>query len=142
MHLRVGADWRVFTDGINVSNFITLTGSQVPLYETWYTVSLVFDGGSTWRVYRDGALLKTGTYGVTINTSVSTQVDIGSITGANFNGRIAWATIHNRALSAPDIRWFHRDPFAMYNLDGGFAASIGNPYFYQRYLLGHGGGAS
>src|SRR3989344_7567601 len=57
---QVGAEFYLFTDGVNACNNITLTGSQIPSTGTWHHVAFAFDG-TNWQYYLDGTRRGSGT---------------------------------------------------------------------------------
>ena len=102
-----GGTWYLFTDGVNGGNNITVTGSQIAPLNQWSHIIFVLDGSNGWSYYLNGNYVKSGTFGIAINTAAPTSVTIGDrldvpITYA-FNGAIDDTRIYNRALSAAEI---------------------------------------
>ena len=77
------------------------TGPQVG----WRNVQITYDGNVALRVYEAGILVTTKTFGSTLNTVLSSNVQIGAITGLNgyFDSNISQVTMYNRALSEQEI---------------------------------------
>jgi len=111
--------FRVFTDTTN-DCIITSTSSHATDGSEWVHVA------GTWRPY--GAYLYVngvqeasdtvtdGNLNVTDNQFVGIG---GTYEGADYvccwNGSIEYVFIYNRALSAEEIRWLYREPFAMFD---------------------------
>lgn len=94
----------LFTDGVNATNNIALTGSQIP-GAGWHHVALSFDGGSVWNYYLDGVLVKSGTFAVPINT-MTNAAEIGSrhdAVNGFFHGSLDDVRVYGRALGASEI---------------------------------------
>ena len=77
------------------------TGPQ----EGWRNLQITYDGIVALRVYEAGILVTSKTFGGTLNTVLSSNVQIGAITGLNgyFDSNISQVTMYNRALSAQEI---------------------------------------
>lgn len=102
-----GGQTYLFTDGVNESNNITLSGSQIPTTGAWHHVAFVTDG-SAWQYYLDGTLRKSGTFAVALNT-VTNDVEIGArhdIATGYFDGMLDEVRIYNRALTAAEVAAF------------------------------------
>jgi hypothetical protein len=103
----VSGTFYLFTDGINVGNNITFSGSNLPTLNAWN--HFVFgNSGQNWFYYLNGTLKLSGTFPVTLNTVtqkyiVGTRDDTGPPYNTPPNGNIAKTSIYNRALSAAEI---------------------------------------
>ena len=88
----------VTRDNINWNSF----GPQ----ESWKNVQVTYDGNLTCKVYEAGILVTTKTLGASLNTVLSSDVQIGAVTSSNgyFNSYISQVSIYNRALSAIEIK--------------------------------------
>ena len=77
------------------------TGPQVG----WRNVQITYDGIVDLRVFEAGILVTTKTFGSALNTVLSSNVQIGAITGLNgyFDSNISQVTMYNRALTAQEI---------------------------------------
>lgn len=96
----------VFTDGVNVSNNIINTGAEIPTSGTWNHIVFTFDGGTGWKYYLNGLLVKSGTFAVTINTATPTVLNIGDRTDSavsNFPGLIDEVKIFDYAFENSDV---------------------------------------
>ncbi|MBI3332417.1 hypothetical protein HYZ99_05710 [Candidatus Peregrinibacteria bacterium] len=102
----VAGNTYLFTDGINSANNITLTGSQIPA-AGWHHMAFVYDGVTSWRYYLDGALSKSGSFTVPINTNTN-DVELGSrhdnAFDGFFDGTLDDVRIYASALTAADIQ--------------------------------------
>ena len=111
------ASWRVYTDSTDC--LITSTSQHATDGSEWVHVA------GTWRV-GDGRLYVNGILEVsessstgTLNTTDNQFVGIGgTYEGSNYiycwNGKIEYVFVYNRALSAEEVRWLRREPFAMF----------------------------
>lgn len=77
------------------------TGPQVG----WRNVQITYDGIVDLRVFEAGILVTTKTFGSALNTVLSSNVQIGAITGLNgyFDSNISQVTMYNRALTAQEV---------------------------------------
>jgi hypothetical protein len=119
LHAQSGgrASWRVYTDGTDC--LITSTSSHATDGTEWVHVA------GTWRV-GDGRLYVNGALEVSessstgiLNTIDNQFVGIGGTYGGSnylycWNGKIEYVFVYNRALSAEEVRWLRREPFAMF----------------------------
>jgi Ca2+-binding RTX toxin-like protein len=103
-----GGQTYLFSDGVNSSNNVTLTGSQIPSTNAWHHLAFVYAGTGAWQYYLDGTLRKTGTFPVALNT-VTNDVEIGSrhdvVTG-HFDGTLDDVRLYNRALTQSEVASF------------------------------------
>lgn len=100
-----GLDTYLFTDSINGTNNIQVTGAEIPTTGVWHHLAFTLDGSNNWKYYLDGSLTKSGTFPVAINT-VTNDVEIGSrhdVTAGFFDGTLDDVRLYNRALSHAEI---------------------------------------
>ena len=90
-------EFYTWSDDINWNSF----GPQ----EGWKNVQVTYDGNITCRVYEAGILVTTKTLGASLNTTLSSNVQIGAITSlpGYFDSNISQVSMYNRALSATEI---------------------------------------
>ncbi len=154
-----GYGYVLYYDGADgVSGFIRAGGADVgalgqilpPVEAVFHEICFTYNGASI-VPYVDGLRAGPGvsTSGApTYNAPPSPLIFGQAATGTTVQplaGEQAHVAIWNRALSAAEVLAFARDPYALFRWPGyrGFAPGpLGSPYFYQRYVLGHGGGAS
>ena len=99
-----GGSYYLFTDGINLGNNITVSGSEVPTAGAWNHVVFTFDGGTGWAYYLNGTLSKSGSFAVAINTDLD-DLELGrrgdgGNTGLYFPGQMDETRISNVVRSA------------------------------------------
>ena len=94
----------LFTDGINGTNNLTISGAQLPTLNVWSHV--VFgNSGQSYFYYVNGVLQKSGTFPVNLNT-VGQKYLIGRRTDVvhnTMNANMARVSIYNVALSEAEI---------------------------------------
>jgi hypothetical protein len=97
----------LFTDGVNVANNQTIVNAEIPLAGQLSYVTFVFDGVNTFAYYLNGTQVKTGAYGITINTAAPTIMNIGVRSDGGlfgfYQGQIDDVRIYNRALTPAEI---------------------------------------
>ena len=94
----------LFTDGINVGNNLTISGSQLPTLNTWNHITFG-NSGQNWFYYLNGALQTSGTFSVTLNT-IGQKYIVGKRDDSpanTMNANMAQVSIYNRALTASEI---------------------------------------
>jgi hypothetical protein len=94
----------LFTDGINVDNNITFSGTNLPTLNAWNHMTFG-NSGQNWFYYLNGISKLSGTWSVTLNT-VGQKYVIGNRDDVSVNptnGNIAQTLIYNRALTATEI---------------------------------------
>lgn len=119
--------------------------------EQWYH-AVFTRNGSSYKVYIDGiddtsAVVGSNTDIVTFNNTANWYIGGGtaeSVATAHtryFNGSIDSVRVYNRALSADEIAWSYREPYAMFDkplspalLYAAAAAGAENPYWYYEML--------
>lgn len=83
----------------------------------WHHITGVFDG-SYLKIYKNGVLQDTSVQIYTFNREPSKAIRFGTVTPTQeltcFNGSIDSVNIYNRALSAEEIAWLYREPYAMF----------------------------
>jgi hypothetical protein len=91
-------EFYTWTDDVNWNSF----GPQ----EGWKNVQVTYDGNTTCRVYEAGILVTTKTLGGQLNTVLSSNVQIGALTGFSLytDCNISQVSMYNRALSATEIQ--------------------------------------
>lgn len=110
--------WRVFTDTENDCTLYS-TSSHATDGSEWIHVA------GTWKPYGGHLYINsvleasdTATYG-NLNLVENQFVGIGGTYESGFigcwNGTIEYVFIYNRALSAEEIQWLYREPFAMFD---------------------------
>ena len=74
--------------------------------EGWKNLQITYDGNLSINVYEAGILVTTKTLGASLNTILSSNVQIGAITSLSgyFDSNIAQVSMYNRALSAQEIK--------------------------------------
>lgn len=72
----ISSNTYLFTDGINVNNNITISGTEIAQAGKWNHIVFVFDGSTGWKYYLNGENKKSGSFSTTINTVV-TNFSIG-----------------------------------------------------------------
>jgi hypothetical protein len=95
----------LFTDGINVSNNVSISGPQLPTLNAWNHITFG-NSGQNWFYYLNGVLQTSGTFNVTLNT-IGQKYIIGKRDDVVVNttdGNIAQVSVYNRALSATEIQ--------------------------------------
>ena len=95
----------LFTDGINVANNLTISGSQLPTLNAWSHITFG-NSGQNWFYYLNGVLQRSGTFSVTLNT-IGQKYIVGKRDDSPANtasANIAQASIYNRALSAAEVQ--------------------------------------
>jgi hypothetical protein len=121
---------RFYTDGhiqyrvsAASSNSDGYTGTGLVSIDTWYQAALVFDGGGSansdkLKGYLDG-VAQSLSYNNTVPTAThSGQADnliLGAEVdpwGSNFDGKIDYMAVWNRALDAQEIAWLYDQPYA------------------------------
>lgn len=115
----VGGTRYLFTDGINASNNLTISGSQLPTLNVWNHLTFG-NSGQNWFYYLNANLQRSGTFAATLNT-VGQKVLIGkrddyAPTPGYVNGRIAQVSIYNKALSASEILQNYNATRSRFNL--------------------------
>jgi hypothetical protein len=90
-------EFYTWTDDVNWNSF----GPQ----EGWKNVQVTYDGNTTCRVYEAGILVTTKNLGGQLNTVLSSNVQIGALTGFSLytDCNISQVSMYNRALSATEI---------------------------------------
>jgi hypothetical protein len=99
-----GGTLYLFTDGINTSNNITFSGTNLPTLNAWNHMTFG-SSGQNWFYYLNGESKLSGTWSVTIN-SIGQKYVIGNrddVSVTPTNGNIAQTLVYNRALSATEI---------------------------------------
>ncbi len=94
----------LFTDGINVANNISFSGTDLPTLNTWNHMTFG-NSGQNWFYYLNGVLKLSGTLGVTLNT-IGQKYIVGNRDDTSViptNGNIAQTFVYNRALTASEI---------------------------------------
>jgi hypothetical protein len=94
----------LFTDGINVANNISFSGTNLPTLNTWNHMTFG-NSGQNWFYYLNGISKLSGTWSVTLNT-VGQKYVIGNRDDVSVNptnGNISQTLIYNRALTATEI---------------------------------------
>lgn len=108
----------LFTDGINISNNITITGSQLPILNAWNYITFG-NSGQNWFYYLNGKSTLSGTWPTTLNT-IGQKYIVGRRDEASpygyVNGNISQVSIYNRALSADEILQNFNSTKGRYNL--------------------------
>ena len=91
-------EFYTWTDDVNWNSF----GPQ----EGWKNVQVTYDGNTTCRVYEAGILVTTKTLGGQLNTVLSSNVQIGALSGFSLytDCNISQVSMYNRALSATEIQ--------------------------------------
>ena len=103
----VSGTWYLFTDGVNGSNNITVSGAELAPLNQWSHIVFTLDGSNNWVYYLNGKFVKGGTFPVAINTATPTSVIIGDrsdVGGYVFNGSIDEVRVYSRALSASEVQ--------------------------------------
>ena len=94
----------VFSDRVNATNNLTISGAQLPTLNVWNHI--VFgNSGQDYFYYINGVLQKSGTFPVTLNT-VGQKYIVGKrddIVRNTMNANMARVSIYNRALSGAEI---------------------------------------
>jgi len=118
LHAQSGgrASWRVYTDGTDC--LITSSSSHATDGSEWVHVAGTWRAGNG-RLYVNGALEASESSSTgTLNTTENQFVGIGGTYEGGylycFNGKIEYVFVYNRALSAEEVRWLRREPFAMF----------------------------
>ena len=90
-------EFYTWNDDVNWNSF----GPQ----EGWKNVQVTYDGNTTCRVYEAGILVTTKTLGGQLNTVLSSNVQIGALTGFSLytDCNISQVQFYNRALTATEI---------------------------------------
>jgi hypothetical protein len=94
----------LFTDGINPSNNLTISGASLPTLNVWNHITFG-NSGQNWFYYLNGILISSGTWPVTINT-VGQKYVLGKrddVVTPPMTGNMAYAQIYNRALTAAEV---------------------------------------
>ena len=103
----------------NEFTFFTCNGASCGVLRSTISISdndwhhiVAVSGVSGRNIYFDGILDETaGYYNIAFTT---TNLNIGGARGDIFNGSIDNVRIYNRALSAEEIAWSYREPYAMF----------------------------
>ena len=118
LHAQSGgrASWRVYTDGTDC--LITSTSSHATNGSEWVHVAGTWRAGHG-RLYVNGALEVSESSSTGSLTTTDNQfVGIGGTYGGGylycFDGKIEYIFVYNRVLSAEQVRWLRREPFAMF----------------------------
>ena len=71
----------------------------------WNNLQITYDGNLSLNVYESGILVATKTFGAQLNTVLSSNVQIGAITGISgyFDSNISQVSMYNRALTQQEI---------------------------------------
>jgi len=99
-----GGTLYLFTDGINTSNNITFSDTNLPTLNAWNHMTFG-SSGQNWFYYLNGESKLSGTWSVTINT-IGQKYVIGNrddVSVTPTNGNIAQTLVYNRSLSATEI---------------------------------------
>ena len=90
-------EFYTWNDDVNWNSF----GPQ----EGWKNVQVTYDGNTTCRVYEAGILVTTKNLGGQLNTVLSSNVQIGALTGFSLytDCNISQVSMYNRALSATEV---------------------------------------
>lgn len=91
-----GSTWlsNFFTDGVPVEITATFVGST-----------------SDYKIYKNGILVHSETGGVH-NDATLVYIGYGGL--GSVDGTINYTFVHNRALSAGEVAWLYREPYAMF----------------------------
>lgn len=95
----------LFTDGINGSNNLIISGSQLPTLNSWNHV-IFGNSGQNWFYYLNGVSQASGTFATTLNT-IGQKYVVGKrddTSGLTTNSNISQVSIYNRALTAQEIQ--------------------------------------
>ena len=95
------------TTGAPSANALTTNG--------WMYINMVFDGTNVYH-YQNGSLTKTTSFAGDIRTATTPVTIGGGWSGEFFTGKIATATIYNRALSASEIQQNYNAQKSRFNL--------------------------
>jgi len=101
------AFWMAGTNKLNAGHngiWSTIVGNTTLSLNTWYFGAVTYNSTTGWVLYLNG--VQDATNGTTTTFSGTQEVLIGGYgTGANpFTGRISYALVYNRVLSAAEIR--------------------------------------
>jgi hypothetical protein len=98
----------LFTDEVNDSNNITISGSEIPILNSWNHLLFQVTPSRQWSYFLNGNLIKTGSFAADIVLENKT-INIGRRTtpAGYFDGRIDDIRIYNRALTAQEVRALH-----------------------------------
>lgn len=103
----ISGNWYLFSDGVNDSNTVQMSGLEVPPANTWSHIAFVYEGEATssWRYYLNGDFVKGGTFPTAINTSSATSVTIGERLDYSlpFNGTVQDVAVYNTALTGAQV---------------------------------------
>ena len=106
--MNAAGTWYLFTDSQSLGqNNITISAGEVPPAGIWHHLLFRLMTNTTWEAWLNGALWKSGTFSVPINTGAISAARIGirSDSGADgFSGTIADVAIYNYAISGERIR--------------------------------------
>lgn len=95
----------LFTDGINVSNNLTISGSQLPSTGVWNHITFL-NSGQNWYYYLNSVITLSGTFPINLNT-IGLKCLIGrrdDVATASFvSGNISQVLVYNRALSSGEV---------------------------------------
>ena len=111
------SSWRVYTNGTDC--LIMSTSQHATDGSEWVHVAGTWRAGDG-RLYVNGVLEASESSSTGILTTTDNQfVGIGgTYEDSNYynclDGRIEYVCVYNRALSAEDVRWLRREPFAMF----------------------------
>lgn len=144
-YIAASAKWTVNVNAGGVDR--TVTAPSVIATGVWHDLVGTYDGAAL-RMYIDAALVgsQACSGAMSYNASPSPTI-LGAIAGSSgslyFEGSMEFAAIWSRALSGGDVIAFARDPYATLRAPRvPAAARLASPYFYQRHVLGHGGGGA
>ena len=123
----ISRDWDLFGNGTHLlfivcstsANIVQITEGGFPSLNAWHQIVATWDGTTSTdsaKLYVDGVLFDAATATGTNNAN-RFNVYVGGYrpSGAyEFDGKIDHAILWNRALSAGEIAWLHREPFCMF----------------------------
>jgi len=86
--------------------FLQTSSTFTPAVDTWYDMTAVCSGGTTVKIYVDGALDTTNSVAYTTigNTSTNTHIIGGFTSSLFFDGDIAFVIPHNAALDLAEVQ--------------------------------------
>ncbi|MCK9578465.1 LamG domain-containing protein [bacterium] len=96
----------LFSDKVNASNNIVISGSEIPSLNTWNYMVFTYDGINAWKYYLNGVLKKSGNFAVAIDT-VPNNISIGrrmDAFSAYWPGKIDEVSIYSEAITFSKIK--------------------------------------
>lgn len=107
----VSSNTYLFTDGINVNNNITISGTEIAQTAKWNHIVFVFDGSTGWKYYLNGENKKSGSFSTTINTVVTSfgigRRGDGASTGHYWPGKIDEVVVFDGATTSIFIKNYY-----------------------------------